>query len=268
MQNSKFRNKDELLESLRKGEKFSLVFAKLIGSKEVLGEYENNPFYVLDAFGVTFDYAQAIALWKSNTLSLNHLKELTPELSKILRSWGGEELFLNGLEAIDKKALRYLCEWEGTVLSLSGLKELEPSVARVLREWGRKGDFKFRTLHLSGIKEINPKIAKILSKSCFVNLYLNGLSEIDAKSAHWLTRWAGKELFLQGIERLEPKTAKEFCFWETGENVWLGKKAAEEALKQQKMMLGYNVNAGGHIIWELLDENNWSPENRDKQSSE
>ena len=125
----------------------------------------------------------------SNSVSLDHLTELPPELAASLAECKGQ-LSLRGLASLSAEAARELMrlrhipeQYSYRSLSLNGLTTISPEVAT---ELAQNPDF----LSLDGLTEISPELARALAKHKGY-LCLNGLTSLSDEAAKELARHEG-----------------------------------------------------------------------------
>ena len=133
----------------------------------------------------------------------NQIKELTPELAKLLlaKFTGARYLTLNGLTTLDADTARALAEFNGSELELNGLTTLDADTVRALAE------SKLFRLTLNGLTTLDADTAMALAefKGALLNLF--SLTTLDADTARALAEFKGN-LSLDRLNTLDANTAK------------------------------------------------------------
>lgn len=144
------------------------------------------------------DTARALAQSRCRYISLNSLKDLTPDLVEELSAYGeraslgcmlhldgvssispatadkvrilkADGLWMDGLENLGEKEAEALAKFRGAVLSLGGLKVTSPAAIEAL------SDFQGKVLDLSGLEAVSEQTAKALVAFRGEMLLLGGL---------------------------------------------------------------------------------------------
>ena len=145
--------------------------------------------------------AHCLVRYGADTLSLDSLTAITPDIARILAKTPGS-LSLGALTSLDLETAHALATWKGwgeqVFLSLRGLKTLPPQIARALaacQGWG---------LDLSGLNQLRPAEAQALGKLDNPYLALDGLATIVPDTAKVISTWRRKFLSLDGLRSLDP----------------------------------------------------------------
>jgi len=146
------------------------------------------------------DTARAIAQGRCRSISLNSLKDLTPDLVEALSAYGeraslgsmlhldgvtsispsaadkvrnlqADGLWMDGLECVGEKEAEALARFRGAVLSLGGLKAATPAAIEAL------SGFQGNILDLSGLEAVTERTARVLVAFKGEVLLLGGLIE-------------------------------------------------------------------------------------------
>jgi beta-lactamase regulating signal transducer with metallopeptidase domain len=136
-----------------------------------------------------------------NSLPLNGLKNILPDVAQSLAGYSRGPLFLNGLTTLSAEEATALAQHKGERLSLNGLTTLSDEAATALAQ--HKG-----ALYLNGLTTLSDEAAKALSQHKGRHLYLDGLTTLSAEAAKALSQHKGRHLYLNGLTTLSAEAAK------------------------------------------------------------
>jgi dipeptidyl aminopeptidase/acylaminoacyl peptidase len=136
-------------------------------------------------------------------LRLDGLRTISPEVARLLGSWRGSLLTLNGLTDLDPTTARELARFKAP-LRLNGLRTSTPETATALATWRGNGERYF--LGLDGLKP-TPEIARILASGRGWGLSLGSVTELDDAFLRATTGFNGACLRLLGVRSIDAATA-------------------------------------------------------------
>ena len=209
-------------------------------SLELNGLGDISPYSATVLAGLAGEKARDYAY---ETLSLNGLKQLSPEVAEALSRYKGGQLQLNGLTSLSPEAARALSALQVNELQLNGLEYLSDETARAL------GNLRVRSLGLNGLKSLSENSAAQLGRlsghlqlnaiqalppdlaAAFfhstgtqpsggrprrqLSFSFGGLTNISPIAAEYLARYGGSALNLGGVSELEAKTLLAFHRYQT-----------------------------------------------------
>lgn len=148
--------------------------------------------------------ADLIAWWKESVdVSLNGLRDLSPQVAERLASGIRDELLLNGLQTISAETAAALSVHSGCTLSLDGIGELSADTAAQLAR--HRGG----SLSLNGLTSISNETARSLSCHKGV-LSLAGITSLSDESAGFLASHEGR-LYLRNLKKLSDEGARQLA---------------------------------------------------------
>jgi hypothetical protein len=136
--------------------------------------------------------AEWLSSQQYNSLKLNYLYDISPEMADILSHFKGKYIELNGLTEISELVASKLLKYNGSI-ELNGLYSINENVSEVL------SNFNY-SLSLDGIAFLTDNNAKHLSLKKEGDLYLRGLISLTNIQAEYLSKFNGK-LNIRGLSQ-------------------------------------------------------------------
>jgi serine/threonine protein kinase len=162
-------------------------------------DFEELPADLNEIKVLTVRQAEKLALIK-DSLVLNGLTSISPEVSQVIASGSSLSLYLDGLNEINELSAKAFQSYKGNLISLNGIKKISKEVALALpKKIGLQ-------IELNGLSTISNEIASALSLGSG-NLILGGLSKINWEVAEILAKNEGI-ISLKGLEDISESVAE------------------------------------------------------------
>lgn len=156
---------------------------------------------------MSIDTARELTHWSARaSVQLDGLRSLSTELAAQLASFPGLYLSLNGLKQLTPESASALAKYGskatvGSALHLNGLEILPEAVAE------RLGKCCARGLNLNGVVSLNAPTAERLSQYKGRVLCLGGMDRASDDTLSFLSRFSGDMLDLGGLKEISPRAA-------------------------------------------------------------